>query len=276
VGAFGQALRVSDAVGTFAMVFILPDDINITSGSPKHHRNFLDIYLSQLSHKYLLDLMEYHRILKQRNALLRKLKSGTEDIRHLDSWDRSLAGPALRIMAARAAFLKEIMPGISELSAKLTGMIGTVSVSYHPRMEISDFSDMKEVLAALKIERSRDLKLGATFSGPHRDMMDISLGGKSLRNFGSLGQKKCAMIALKLAAFQALSTHRGEPAILILDEPFAALDSSRLKALLEMLSDFGQVFLASAVATDLDNCVSIYYVDSGRVNKRDVDHVSGN
>lgn len=277
MGAFGQAMRVSDAVGTFAMVFILPDDINITSGSPRHHRSFLDIYLSQLSHKYLLDLMEYQRVLKQRNALLRKLKSGEENIRHLDSWDESLIGPALRIMASRAAFMEEIGPNISEVSSKLLGSSETVSVSYQPRMPITDFTEPKAALAAFRLERSRDIRLGSTFSGPHRDIIDIIVGGKPLRNFGSLGQKKCVMIALKLAAFKALSEHRGEPAILVLDEAFAALDKERSAALLSLLSGMGQVFLASAVVTSIED-VKLYNVDAGRITQSKTGdfNVSGN
>jgi DNA replication and repair protein RecF len=259
------------------MVFILPDDINITSGSPRHHRSFLDIYLSQLSHNYLLDLMEYKRVLQQRNALLRKLKRGDENIRHLDSWDESLIGPALRIMASRAAFLDEIKPDISEISSNLLGPAETVSIIYQPRMPLSDFTDKKEALAAFKLERSRDLKLGATFIGPHRDIIEISVGAKPLRNFGSLGQKKCVMIALKLAAFKALSRHRGEPAILLLDEAFAALDKGRSMALLSFLSGLGQVFLASADVTGLKD-VKIYDVDAGCITRSDIgtNNVSGN
>ncbi len=260
------------------MVFILPDDINITSGSPRYHRSFLDIYLSQLSHKYLLDLMEYQRALKQRNALLRKLKTGKEDIHHLDTWDQSLVVPALRIMAARTAFLESLNPAILEISAKLLGPDELLFVSYRPRMEISNFGDTKGALAAMADERSRDLKLGATYCGPHRDMLEISLGQKPIRNFGSLGQKKCAMMALKLAAFQALSKHRGEPAILVLDEAFAALDNIRLKSLLGLLSGLGQVFLASAASADFDHDVRLYDVDMGRVTRRDSGsvNVSGN
>jgi DNA replication and repair protein RecF len=276
VGEFGKALRVSDAVGMFAVVFILPDDVNITSGSPKHHRNFLDIYLSQLSHKYLLDLMEYQKVLKQRNALLRKLKNGSENIRHLDSWDANLVGPALRIMAARSLFLEEIKPLIAEISVELLGPSEELRISYRPRMELDDFSDSKGGLAILNRERARDLKLGATFCGPHRDLMDLSFGGKPLRNYGSLGQKKCAMIALKLAAFRTLSRHRGEEAILVLDEAFAALDNNRLEALLCLLSEYGQVFLASAVTSGLERRVKIFDVDSGRVSERDCNHVCGN
>jgi DNA replication and repair protein RecF len=270
VGAFGQALRVSDAVGAFAMVFILPEDINITSGSPRHHRSFLDIYLSQLSHKYLLDLMEYQKVLKQRNALLRKLKSGEANINHLDTWDESLISPALHIMAARASFLEEIKPAIARISAQLLGGGEAVHVSYQPRMAISDFSDKKGAIAALKAQRSKDLKLGASFSGPHRDLIDIEVNERPLRNFGSLGQKKCVMIALKLAAFEALSRHRGEAAILILDEAFAALDSIRSKALLALLSGIGQVFLASASVDGLENSVKQYRVASGCITQCDM------
>ncbi len=249
------------------MVFILPEDINITSGSPRHHRSFLDIYLSQLSHKYLLDLMEYQKVLKQRNALLRKLKSGEGKIDHLDTWDESLISPALRIMAARASFLEEIKPAIARISAQLLGGSEAVQIAYQPRLAISDFSDKKSALMSLKAQRSKDLKLGASFSGPHRDLIDIVINDKPLRNFGSLGQKKCVMIALKMAAFETLSKSRGEAAILVLDEAFAALDSARSEALLALLSGIGQVFLASASANGLGNHIKQYNVISGTITQ---------
>jgi len=164
---------VSDAVATFAIVFVLPEDINITSGSPRHHRSFLDIYLSQFSRKYLLDLIEYQRILKQRNALLRKLKSGERagDPGHLDVWDESLMKPALLVMAARDAFIDEIGPKVAELVIKLGAADEKVEVKYQPRMVLENFEDLKAAVSAFRTERPRDLKLGATFLGPHRDVI---------------------------------------------------------------------------------------------------------
>jgi DNA replication and repair protein RecF len=261
-------------VGTFAIVFVLPEDINLTSGSARHHRSFLDIYLSQFSPKYLSDLMVYHRVLRQRNALLKKLKKGdhSEKQQHLDIWDESLLKPALAIMAARAAFIREISPRAKEFARKISVTDDTVEISYIPSMKTADLTDAKAVSLVLKKERTRDIRMAATVIGPHRDLIEIKLGGEPLRNFGSLGQKKSVMIALKLAAFSILSERRGEPAILIMDEAFATLDKNRSEALLGLLAGLGQVFLASTSISDFSGFSDsrIYDIISGSVIERQV------
>jgi DNA replication and repair protein RecF len=266
-------MRLSDVVGTFAMVIVLPDDINLTSGSPRHHRNFLDVYLSQISPKYLANLIDYQKVLKQRNALLKKLKSGrgAERPEHLDVWDESLVPPALRIMRARRHFLEEITPRVAELSTKLSAGSEDIKAGYLPSLGTIENGDIKGASAILRKARSRDLKLGVTILGPHRDQIEITFGGEPLRNFGSLGQKKCVMLALKFAAWEMLSKRRGEPAILVMDEAFAALDSARSKTLLELLSGFGQVFLASAsemIFAHTSGC-GVYEVSAGRVTAKE-------
>ncbi|MEE9553804.1 MAG: SbcC/MukB-like Walker B domain-containing protein, partial [candidate division Zixibacteria bacterium] len=110
--------------------------------------------------------------------------------------------------------------------------------------------------------------IGASLIGPHRDSLDITINGHPLRQFGSLGQKKTVMIAMKLATLETLSEHRREPAILIMDEAFAELDRTRGKALLNLLSDGGQVFLASATMGGLEReTMTTFEVSDGSVNK---------
>jgi DNA replication and repair protein RecF len=251
-------MRVADAVGAFAIVIILPEDINITSGSPRYHRNFLDIYLSQISRRYLADLMEYQRILKQRNALLKKLKGSNSvdskadgQAKQLDIWDQALVVPALKIMAARNSFMEEIKPAVAEISSSISGGADIVDIAYRPRLMPRVDSDIHSAVAILRKERRREVKMGSTLLGPHRDIIDLSITGNPVRSYGSMGQKKTVMIAMKLAALKIVSAHRGEPAILVLDEAFAVLDKERESLLLGKLSGGGQVFLASAVPTDL-------------------------
>lgn len=250
VGPFGKAIRISDAVGTFAIVFVLPEDIAITSGSPRHHRSFLDIYLAQFDRAYLADLMEYQRVLKQRNTLLKKLKSGEDGglIGHLTAWDENLVTPALRIMQARARFIAEISPRVAGLSQQLSGSADCVQIAYKPKMHLSSLGDKAAAMGLLAENHDNEIRMGATLWGPHRDVMEIMTNDVSLKNYGSLGQKKTVLLAMKLAARDIVSRHRGEPAILVLDEAFAQLDSGRARALLGLLSDGGQVFLASASA----------------------------
>jgi DNA replication and repair protein RecF len=218
--------------------------------------------------------MEYQRVLRQRNALLKKLKKGdhSEKPQHLDIWDESLLKPALAIMAARAAFISEISPRAKEFAQKISFADNTAEISYLPSMKTPDLTDAKAISLVLKKERTRDLRMGATVIGPHRDLIEIKLGGEPLRNFGSLGQKKSVMIALKLAAFAILSERRGEPAILIMDEAFATLDKNRSEALLDLLAGLSQVFLASTSVGDFsgfsDN--QIYDITAGSITERQV------
>ena len=264
VGPFGRSMRVSDTVGTFAIVFILPEDVNITTGSPKSHRNFLDIYISQLSHLYLRSLIEYQKTLKQRNALLKKIKERSAGVSQLDAWDDGLIKRALEVMKFRDDFVREIGPNVTKISAKLSGTRDDVVVAYKPKIQISEIDDYEAALAALRQGRDRDLRIGASLIGPHRDSLDITVGGRPLRQFGSLGQKKTVMIGMKLATLETLSERRKERAILVMDEAFAELDKNRANMLLSLLSDGGQVFLASATMAGPEReGMTVFEVDDG-------------
>jgi DNA replication and repair protein RecF len=258
-------MRVSAAVGTLAMVFVLPEDIGLTSGSPRYHRNFLDIHLSQFSKPYLSDLLEFQKVLKQRNALLKKLKNeqGRVPAKQIDTWDEALLAPALRIMQARSEFIGEIGTHVGEISSEISAGIEKVEISYLPRLPA-------DAVTRLRSERGRDIRAGTTTLGPHRDTIEITISGRPLRQFGSMGQKKSALLAMKLAALNSLSRHREEPAILVLDEAFAALDVERSRNLMKLLAGIGQVFLASAseATAEIGHDIRVFEVESGKVKER--------
>jgi len=219
-----------------------------------------------------MSLLEYQKILKQRNALLRVLKSArsSEGLKHLDSWDASLISPMLDIVRQRGAFLSEIGPKIGEIAQELSKNQDIIEITYLPRLDHSASSNTEKALEILKQERIREMKMGSTLIGPHRDMFEIKIGGVPLRSYGSMGQKKSVMIAMKLAAFKALTEHRGEPAILVMDEAFAALDKDRSRALLNHLSGIGQVFLASAGFREPagENKIKIFDILNGTIKER--------
>ncbi len=263
-------MKVSDAVGTFAMVFILPEDLNLTSSSPRYHRSFMDIYLSQFSKTYLFDLMEYQRILKQRNALLKTMKDGEKKsgAAELDAWDNNLVPAALKIMAARTKFLQEIESNVERIVWELSGSREKVKIGYRPRIEVDNAGDLSAALSFFQQFRIRDKKYGTTVAGPHRDTIEILMNRRPLKEFGSLGQKKTVMIAMKLAALDVMSAHLRENAILVLDEAFAEFDTGRTKSLLDLLSGKGQVFLASADEkglSDVYDDIRVFEVEDGRV-----------
>lgn len=254
------------------MVFILPEDINLTSGSPRYHRSFLDIYLSQYSRAYLYDLLEYQRVLKQRNALLKSLKEGEKKsaAAELDAWDNNLMAPALKIMNSRRKFLREIEAIVGETVSKLSGSRENVGISYKPSIDVEEYDDTEVALDFFRQFRKRDKKYGTTVAGPHRDTIEIIMNRKPLREFGSLGQKKSVMIAMKLAALEVISSHLRDRAILVLDEAFAEFDSGRTRSLLNLLSAGGQVFLASADEKEIVRYyekIRIFRVADGKVTE---------
>jgi DNA replication and repair protein RecF len=255
------------------MVFILPEDLNLTSSSPRYHRSFMDIYLSQFSKTYLFDLMEYQRILKQRNALLKTMKDGEKKsgAAELDAWDNNLIPAALKIMAARTKFLREIESNVERIVWELSGSREKVKIAYRPSIEVDNPADLPAALNFFQQFRVRDKKYGTTVAGPHRDIIEILMNRKPLKEFGSLGQKKTVMIAMKLAALGVMSAHLKDNAILVLDEAFAEFDTGRTKSLLDLLSGRGQVFLASADEkglSDIYDDILIFEVEEGKVTGR--------
>ena len=254
-------------------MFILPEDINLTSGSPRFQRSFLDVYLSQFSRRYLLDLMEYQRILRQRNALLKMMKDGEKKSgsAELDAWDDSLIPVALKIMAARKKFMHEIESAVEKTVSGLSGSRENVKIAYRSRIDIADLGDLSTALDYFKQFRSRDKKYGTTIAGPHRDAIEIIMNGKPLREFGSMGQKKTVMIAMKLAALEVMSTYLNDGAVLVVDEAFAEFDTDRTKSLLNLLSGKEQIFLACADEKGLSDFygdIRIFKVDDGLVTEK--------
>lgn len=251
----------------------MPEDISLTSGSARYHRSFLDIYLCQFSRTYLETLMEYQRILKQRNALLKSMQEGEKESggMELDVWDRKLIPTALKIMASRKEFIREIESETSAIVSSLSGAKEKVKIEYIPRIDIRDFGNSEAAMGYFRNFRSRDKRYGTTMVGPHRDSLNINLNGVSLREYGSLGQKKSVMIAMKLAALEVMSVHLKDRAILILDEAFGEFDRGRAGALLDLLSGKGQVFLASADEKELSTFytnIRIFYIENGIVKEK--------
>ena len=230
----------------------------------------MDVYLSQQSRSYLSMLIEYQKTLKQRNSLLKKIRADykSADIGHLDIWDDKYLELSLDLMRARRGYIESLAPRVSELSRHLSSNLESAKIKYSPRLMIPDGASRPQALEVLRSHRQADIKTGVTHFGPHRDLIDIFVNHQPLRPYGSMGQKKTAMIAMKLAALEKLSESRNESAILILDEAFAQLDNNRSQALLSLLSGYGQVFLASAAEPPVDGKAAKFEISNGAIKGR--------
>lgn len=232
--------RLIDHVGRFPVVIVVPDDTQLIHEGSEERRRFLDNTLSQLDTVYLGHLIQYNKVLKQRNALL-KQRSGhslPEDL--LAVYDEQLSRPAQYIYERRMAFVEAFIPPFQHAHGAICGGHEVVSLRYRSHLEEKP---LKEILAEC---REKDRILERTTQGIHRDELVFKLGGHPLKRLGSQGQLKSFVLALKLAQYRFLQAERQLSPILLLDDIFDKLDPQRVEQLLAYIlaEDFGQIFLS--------------------------------
>ncbi len=237
-------IRISELYKHNSVVSTAPEDSQILAGPPSKRREFVNVYLSQASSKYLADLTDYTRVLAQKNAYL---KNGA---REACPFDELLVQYGLQVMKARREFLDVIASSAGEYYAKISGG-QPLEMRYCPSVTPdADDNDWQEIerrfYDKLDQYRSREIMVGRSFVGPHRDEVDIFIRHLPARSHGSQGELRTAAVSLKLAVFDYLKKIRRTTPILLLDEIFAELDQNRQDMLIEAFGGFGQLFLTTA------------------------------
>jgi DNA replication and repair protein RecF len=257
--------RFSDVIGLFPVVTLFPDHHAITLGAPGDRRKFIDFVLSQASKSYLLELMEFRRILKQRNRILQDQRGTRSDSpSSLDAWDEGLIRHGSRVVSARLEFLDSFQTQLRQAYGQLVEEPEAPDAHYVST--IGEYSDLvgdggaKEHIetffrVALRETRADESRAGATLVGPHRDELSLTLNGLDVRKYASQGQHKTFLIALKAAEFAYLKERRIETPMLLLDDVFGELDDIRTGCLLRFLGTAGQTFITAA-KENLFNTVS--------------------
>ncbi|MDR6193756.1 DNA replication/repair protein RecF [Siphonobacter sp. SORGH_AS_0500] len=235
--------RLADHIGKFPVVLIAPDDTDLIREGSDERRKFFDGVLSQQRPDYLSDLLQYNRILDQRNILLKQFHERhymDEDL--LEAYSQPLVELALRLNAIRKSFLQEFLPVFQEHYAQLSESRETVEIRYDSEVDIEQFKHQ------FWLNRHRDVAAQRTTLGIHRDDFVFEIDSYPLKKFGSQGQQKSFVVALKLAQFHLLTQEKGHQPILLLDDIFDKLDDRRIAKLMDMMLDgtFGQVFLTDA------------------------------
>ncbi|MBN1825090.1 MAG: DNA replication/repair protein RecF [Candidatus Eisenbacteria bacterium] len=236
--------RLASLVGLFGVVFVSPEDVEITRGGPDRRRQYLDLTLCSVDPVYLRALQEYNRAHRQRGRLLREGRGpGLEA--QIDSWDRQLARSAVPLDRARREAVDRLSPAAERTYADLGG---------GERLEMAlvpgsgeGAVDEEALLERLRAGREVDRRTGRTGVGPHRDDLEVLLDRRPIRSYGSRGQNRTAVLALKIGAARYMEERTGEKPLLLLDDVFTELDRSRSLALAERLRGEGQVF---ATGTD--------------------------
>ncbi len=224
-------------------VFV-PDRLELLKGSPAPRRAHLDRLVAALWPARAATRRAYARALAQRNALLSRIRGGRASRSTLPTWDRELAGPAVALRDDRARAVELLLDGFATYASEL-GVSGEVALQYRPR---SRAVNPDEFVAELQERLPGELIRGFSAHGPHRDELAFLRDGRELRNFGSQGELRLALLALLLAERSVLATHRGRTPLLLLDDVMSELDSQRRELLTHELAAGGQSVLAT---TDL-------------------------
>jgi len=269
-----RSIKQSELVGASPAVFIFPEDIELTAGPASFHRQFLDLYISQYNRNYLDDLIAYRKIVLQRNMLLKDITASEAGLRQLQVWDKMLIEHGTRIINERDNLVKSISDNVQRYYNGFD-RDSALSLVYRPKIAADESNIEKSMAKLLETYQSREIRAGLTLVGPHRDRLEINVNGKAVRHFGSRGQKRCAMIAMKLAAADYLSRIKAEPVTLVLDEVFAELDLNKSTALMGILSKYDQVFLATAGEFNhSDSKYTKFNVNKGKISRVENDFSS--
>lgn len=232
--------KLSDHIGLFPLVMVSPYDIELIHGGSELRRKFMDGIISQYDHNYLENLLSYNKALQHRNALLKHFaKERVYQKESLEIWDLQLESFANYIYEARKKFVDAFIPIFNVYYEKVSGKKEEVSLSYRTQL---DTSSMTEGLAQ---NLDKDLAVRYTSFGIHRDDLEFNIRQEQLKKFGSQGQQKTYLLALKLAQYDYLRDQTKLKPILLLDDVFDKLDQERTSNLMKLLNseEFGQVFV---------------------------------
>ena len=243
--------RLSDAFGHVPTVMFSPRDAELVSGGPSERRRYLDIMLAATSRRYLHALHSYRLALQQRNSALRAAMRGGGSEGEVEVWEPAMAEHGAVLVDARAEWAGLRASEFGELCAAIGETAGT-TLRYRARL--AGTGDTRAALTeSLAEHRGIDLRRGITHAGPHRDELVLELGGREMREFASAGQQRTGAIALRMLEAATLRESCGAKPVLLLDDPFAELDSRRSAAILALLasSGFGQAFLCVPKAEEI-------------------------
>jgi len=254
--------RQMDFLGAINAVQFSSLDLDLVRGSPDTRRSWVDGLLIQLEPVYAYILQQYNNVLRQRNALLKKIRNLEENppsrelTAQLALWDAQLAAHGSRVTRRRARVLERLAPIAQSWHQQISGKTEVLEIKYAPNVARSQ-DDPEQVQQAFleKIQQRRvaEQNLGTTVVGPHRDEVDLIINHTPARSYGSQGQQRTLVLALKLAELKLIEEVIGEPPLLLLDDVLAELDPNRQNQLLEAIQDRFQTIITTTHIHSFDD-----------------------
>ena len=250
----GFALKkMGELMGELACVYFSPDELKLVKDSPAERRKFMDISLSQFDKNYFYNLSKYNKILAQRNKLLKETRDKEVLLQTLPIWNEELVKVGAKIVFDRLKFIKTISKFAKNIHKDITSEAEELSLAYIGISGDSEESIKEKLLLELEKSAEKDILLGFTTVGPHRDDIKIMCNFIDVRSFGSQGQQRTVALSLKLAELEFFNFAFGEYPVLLLDDVLSELDLTRQKKLLSHVQNIQCIITGIAFPFDIEN-----------------------
>ncbi|MBI2867218.1 MAG: DNA replication/repair protein RecF [Chloroflexi bacterium] len=248
----GAVCRTTDLVGECTAVLFAAEDIELVPGSPSVRRKYVDLLNSQVSKEYLGDLVQYTRVVTQRNHLLRAVQEGEAREGDLEVWDTELVKWGVPLLAQRRSCITALADYAREAHTQLVADEGPLALVYQPNLAAGQSVNTEQLQglfeSRLAAARKREIAAGMTLVGPHRDELRFLIDGRDMGTYGSRGQHRTITLAMKLAEARYIEQATGDAPVLLLDDVLAELDAHRGARLQEAVLPYQQVLVT---ATDV-------------------------
>ena len=259
----------SDYIGTLKVIIFNPDDIRLIKEAPSNRRRFMNIEISQLHTRYITILNEYNLVLKQRNEYLKVIKSGNINHVYFDILNEKLIDLSEIIYNYRIKFVDDLNKYVKDVYKNISGYDG-LFIKYIPNVDISNMEKFKEIMYKKMTDNyDREIFLGNTLVGPHRDDFSFKLDDNDLLLYGSQGQIKMAVLSLKLAEIDVFKDNCGEFPVLLLDDLFSELDVEKRNKVINYLNRDIQTIVTTTDLKNIDKRIikkaTIYKIDDGKI-----------
>lgn len=262
--------KFSEHIGLIPLIFVSPSDSILVDGGGEERRKLMDMVIAQYDKRYLEALNAYNKALQQRNALL-KMEPAV-DPALMEIWEAEMAQKGTVVYERRSAFVDEFVPVFQQIYQKISGEKETVSLRYVSHGQRGDLLDV------IQRDRLKDLAVGYSLHGVHRDDLEMLINGYPMKREGSQGQTKTYVMALKLAQFDFLRrTSSQTTPLLLLDDIFDKLDSRRVEHIVDLVSggSFGQIFITDTNRDHLDQILrsvsydyKLFEVEGGEIREK--------
>jgi len=250
--------KLGQLFGHLLTVIFSPEDLQLIKAGPSERRRFIDVELCQLSAVYYHELQQYYYVLKQRNNLLKSIRTSAQLRDTVEVWDQQLVSHGIKIIAYRYKFIEELSLLAQESHKRLSNKCEQLTLTYHPSTQADDFAEK----LARGIER--DIALGSTTVGIHKDDVIFHINNEDVRIYGSQGQQRTAALAAKLAEVGLMTERKQTSPVLLLDDVLSELDETRQNSLIRSIEDVQTIMTCTNSDIRLPT-TALYMVENGEI-----------